>query len=119
MVPARWIPCAPNNRPPTPPPNLPSSSGRKCFSCLFPAQISVMPPTAAQRLKESGRVGKTVGLGLDQIDFRLLIGLFSGQGSKKAGVTGLVLVARKVERHFGGLGGIDRGVQRRGILFQR
>ena len=36
-----------------------------------------MPPSAAESLKQRGGVGITVGLGLDEIDYGLLISLHS------------------------------------------
>ena len=41
--------------------------------------VGPVPPAAAQRLKQSGCVGVTVGKGLYEIDHRLLIGLFDSK----------------------------------------
>ena len=77
-----------------------------------------MPPAAAQRLKQRGRVGIASGLGLDQIDARLLVGLFGVQQSEIAGVAVLPLPLRQVQRDFGRIRGVRGGLQCFGILLK-
>src|ERR1700722_18906289 len=43
---------------------------------LVPVQFGAMPPAAAQGLEQGRRVGIAAGLGLEEGDARLLIGLF-------------------------------------------
>src|ERR1700691_3398487 len=45
------------------------------FLIAIRGPLRAVPPPSAQCLKQRGRIGITTGLGLDQIDARLLIGL--------------------------------------------
>src|ERR1700753_2389120 len=56
------------------------------FRILVPLQIGAMPPAAAQGLKQRGRIGVAILLGLDGGDARLLIGLFGAQQCKIVGI---------------------------------
>ena len=49
------------------------------FSIVILAQIRALPPAATQRLKQRRRIGITIGLGQDQVDTSLLIGLLGAQ----------------------------------------
>ena len=70
-----------------------------------PGQIGAIPPAASQCLKQCRRIGETIGLRLQAIDPRLLIGLFGIQHREIVGVAVLQLALGQIERHPGGVFG--------------
>src|SRR6516164_7761897 len=75
------------------------------FSMIVRGEILPMPPAAAQRLKERGRVGIAARLSLYQADARLLVGLLGAEQREVARIAGLPLTPGEVQRRFGGIGG--------------
>src|ERR1700678_1381521 len=52
---------------------------RSPLAGLLFRQIGAVPPAAAQSLKERGGVGIAIGLGLNEVDYGLVVGLFRAQ----------------------------------------
>ena len=73
--------------------------GQACSSSLL-AQIGVVPPAAAQRLVQRGRVGEAAGLGLHEGDPCLLVRLFGVQQLQAAGIAVPELALRQLQRQL-------------------
>src|SRR5208283_3804016 len=56
-----------------------------------------VPPTAAQRQEQRGRVGQAGGLGLNPLEDRLLIGDLRTEQIEEVGVAALHLLLRQIE----------------------
>ena len=54
----------------------------------FCRNVVAIPPAAAQRLKQGGRIGVAVGLRQNEVQHRLLIGLFGAQERQVVGIAG-------------------------------
>ena len=83
--------------------NCSRKGGRLTLSELTLGDIGTVPPSAAQSLKQRGRVGITIRLGLHKVDQGLLIGLLRAQEGKVVGVAGFKLFLRQVEGDGGGI----------------
>src|SRR5581483_3292069 len=70
---------------------------------LLLRQLPPIPPAAAESLEKGGSVGKAVGLGLHQIELRLLVSLLGAQHRQVSAVANAPLLLRKIERFFGRL----------------
>src|SRR6516225_5645262 len=89
------------------------------FSMIVRGEILPMPPAAAQRLKERGRVGIAARLSLYQPDARLLVGLLGAEQREVARIAGLPLTPGEVQRRFGGIGGGGGCLQLFGVRGER
>src|SRR6185312_10360384 len=81
-------------------------------------KVGAMPPTAAERLEQGGRIGEAGGLCRKQGDFRSLIGLLCVQRRERIGVAIPQLAVRDFQGGLCGRIGGGRGLYRRGILLQ-
>ena len=84
----------------------------------FVSQFSAVPPTAAKRLKQRRRIGVTIGLGLDQVDPSLLVGLLGAQQHKISRIAALPLFLGQFKRYAGGTRGGGRGLDGLGVLLE-
>src|SRR5581483_7940351 len=86
---------------------------------LLLGQVRTVPPSAAQGLKERGRVSITVRLGLDKIQPGLLVGLLGAEQRNIAAVTRLKLFLSQLQGDLGGISRLGRGGQPVGVLLER
>src|SRR5579871_5305575 len=93
-----------------------AQGARRLLSMSLRRERLLMPPAAAQRLKERGGVGVAAGLSLHQADARLLVGLLGAEERQVWCVAVLPLTLREVECGLGGSGGGGGGLQLFGIL---
>src|SRR5262249_34739087 len=80
---------------------------------------SSIPPAAAERLEQRGRIGEPTRLGLHARDQRLLVCLTRTQERQVADGAELLLLERDVERALGRLLGGDCGLEAVGIRLER
>src|SRR3984957_12515213 len=86
---------------------------------LIARLLGTVPPSAAERLKQAGRIGKTIGFGLDQCQLRLLIRLFRVQHRDQRDRSHFPLVLREIESPLRGAFGVGAGAQCIAVRLQR
>src|SRR3984957_13959734 len=91
----------------------------RLLSMVIRRQISALPPPTAQRLKQRRRIGKAIRPGLYQVYAALLIRLLGAQQRQIAGVAGLPLSSRQIQRDSGGGRRGRCGLHRLSVLFER
>ena len=97
-----------------------SSGAENDQDCIYVQFRSVLavPPAAAERLEQGDGVGVARGAGLDEALERLLVAGSAVSSDGRGHLAQLELGAGDVEALAGGLLGVERGLQRVGVVAQ-
>src|ERR1700733_12677462 len=80
--------------------------------------LRTIPPSAAERLKQAGGVGKAVAFRLDECQLRLLIGLLCNQHCDHADRSQVSLMLSEIERPLRGALSLGARLERVGVCLQ-